>query len=447
MGKLHRLSLLAFALASLQLAQAYGPVGHQMVGAIADEKLKGTPVGKKVAEMLDGLTLQKAAVIPDEIKGWDKKGADDPNIFHYSSRPRIDEQLRAFWRANPPTKDPKSPVPSHHWFHYTDVPVANHARYADGKVGRTEWDIVHMMRYCIGVLRGELPEDNPRKITRPIAIILLAHYVGDIHQPLHVGAQYFNGEGKASDPDKGEAATEDQGGNTITLQSAKGRKKLHGFWDNDSVLAALPAVSPEMKKDERRATTDAAMADLVRQFSADEPKGWRMPGNVKLERYPESWADEILPLAREAHERLQFQGMHIEQKDGESLAVGSAAPKPPADRVAYNDWAAGIVREELHKAGWRLADLLQQALQDSKMSDAAKSSDAASGVTSATTPAPVVEKKVVTLTKPVHVRVPYGSVQMPAGLKLPYSTRNDKTVRVRYLEAEYEVPISSTDLQ
>src|SRR3954471_6720540 len=96
-------------------AFAYGPVGHQIVGAIADERLARTPAGAKVRAVLDGFTLQKAAVIPDEIRGWDTSGPDDPKIFHYSSRPRIDAQLTAFWKANPPTHDRNSPIPSHHW--------------------------------------------------------------------------------------------------------------------------------------------------------------------------------------------------------------------------------------------------------------------------------------------------------------------------------------------
>ena len=132
--------LFAIFLCFVRQTHAYGPTGHQIVGAIADERLAGTATGKKVGQLLDGLTLEKAAVIADEIKGWDKKGADDPGIFHYAARPRIDEQLRAFWRANPPTEDRMSSIPSHHWFHYTDVPVLNAEKYADGKTGRSEWD-------------------------------------------------------------------------------------------------------------------------------------------------------------------------------------------------------------------------------------------------------------------------------------------------------------------
>ena len=59
---------------------AYGPLGHEIVGAIADERLANTPTAAKVYALLDGLRLEKAALIADEIKGWDKKGVDDPTI-------------------------------------------------------------------------------------------------------------------------------------------------------------------------------------------------------------------------------------------------------------------------------------------------------------------------------------------------------------------------------
>jgi len=87
--------------------------------------LANTPTCAQVSQLLDGITLEEAAVIPDTIKQWDTNGVDNPKALEYfSARPKIAEQLRAFWTANPPTYDEKSPVPSHHWFHYTDVPLA-----------------------------------------------------------------------------------------------------------------------------------------------------------------------------------------------------------------------------------------------------------------------------------------------------------------------------------
>ena len=64
---------------------AYGPLGYEIVGAIADERLANTPTVAKTNTLLDGLTLEKATVTADQIRGWDGNGADDPRSFHYSA--------------------------------------------------------------------------------------------------------------------------------------------------------------------------------------------------------------------------------------------------------------------------------------------------------------------------------------------------------------------------
>src|SRR2546427_5513008 len=351
-------------------SQAYGPLGHEIVVAIADERLADTPTAAKVSALLDGLTLERAAVIPDEIKGWDKKGVDNPRSFHYLAHRKIDRQLRDFWRANQPTHDPNSTAPSHHWFHYTDVPAVPPQRYRDGTAGRSKWDIVHMIPFCVQVLQGGVPEQNARKITKPVGLILLAHYVADIHQPLHVGTEYFDAQGRVADPDKDKSALADEGGNTFTLelsdepQRRRGvhKKKLHGFWDYDAVNTLFPEVPGTLRKSEIQAQIAPLKKQLVREMATHEPKNWRMPANMDIENYAEAWADEILPIAREAHERLQFVNIHPEQEEGRVVTAGEADEKPQPDRISYRAWAAGIVREELHKAGWRLADLLQKIL-------------------------------------------------------------------------------------
>jgi len=352
------------------IALGYGPIGHQISGAVADQKLAGTETGKKVAALLDGMTLEKVSVIPDEIRGWDKTGPDDPGIFHYSAHPRIDAQLRDYWHANPPTKDLNSPIPSHHWFHYTDVPIVGGEKYGDGQFGRSKWDIVHMIPYCIAVLKGETPEDNSRKITKPIAVILLSHFVGDIHQPLHVGAEFFDKQGRPINPGKTAENLEDQGGNTLQLNLASGptdairHAKFHYFWDSETVAANLPFLPETMPKEERRAKIDAAKADLIHTFVTQEPRNWRLPAGVPLKDYAETWANEILSIAREAHDRLEFKDVAAKQlEDGAIVAAGIAEEKKSADGVSYYDWSGSVARNELHKAGWRLADVLEQALK------------------------------------------------------------------------------------
>ena len=81
-----------------------------------------------------------------------------------------------------------------------------------------------------------------------------------------------------------------------------------------------------------------------------------------VDSYAEIWADEILPIAREAYARLQFTDVHSQQEEAGIVAAGEAVEKPTANQMNYRAWATGVVRQELHKAGWRLADLLEKIL-------------------------------------------------------------------------------------
>lgn len=369
MNFIHRGILIAVAVVAFRASiLAYGPLGHQVVGAIADERLANTSTAAKVYALLDGMRLEKAALIADEIKGWDKKGADDPRSFHYSAHRNLDRQLRDFWRANQPTHD--SNAPSHHWFHYTDVPVLPAQRYRDGTIGRSKWDVVHMIPFCIDVLQGQIPEENERKITKSVAVILLAHYIADIHQPLHVGAAYFDLQGRAADPDKDKSALADEGGNTFTLALSDDpprrrgirKKKFHGFWDNDSVNALFPQLPGGLPKKELEAQIDPFKRQLVHEMATNEPRNWQMPSNLSLDNYAEVWADEILPIAREAHARLEFRNVKSFLDNDRVVAKGQAFERRGASRTLYRAWASDVVRDELNKAGWRLADLLEKIL-------------------------------------------------------------------------------------
>ena len=227
-----------------------------------------------------------------------------------------------------------------------------------------------MIPFCIDVLQGRIPEQNERKITKPVAIILLAHYVADIHQPLHVGAAYFDAQGRATDPDKDKSALADEGGNTFTIELSdepprrRGirKKKFHGFWDYDTVNALFPQVPGALPKVEFDMQIDPLKQQLVHEMATHEPRNWQMPSNVSIDSYAEIWADEILPIARDAHARLEFRNVKPLLDGDRIVAAGEAIEKRMPGQTLYRTWATGIVRDELHKAGWRLADLLEKFL-------------------------------------------------------------------------------------
>jgi hypothetical protein len=225
-----------------------------------------------------------------------------------------------------------------------------------------------MIPFCIEVLQGGISEQNERKITKPVAVILLAHYVADIHQPLHVGATYFDAQGHPTDPDNDKSALADEGGNTFALELSdeprrrRGirKKKFHGFWDYDAVNALFPQVPSGLPKKELEAQIDPLKYQLVHDMATHEPSNWQMPSNVSIDSYAEVWADEILPIAREAHARLEFRNVKPLFDVDRVVAAGEAIEKSTPNQTLYRTWATGIVRDELHKAGWRLADLLQK---------------------------------------------------------------------------------------
>ena len=333
---------------------SYGPRGHGLVGAVADRRLaKNTSVKAKVDQLLDGLTLQRVSTLPDEIKGLDR----NPNGFHLPGHQALEDQLRAFVAANPnPQQGQPNPagVPSHHEFHYTDVPVFGNEQYSPGDVGRSPFDIVHMIPFCIRVLRGDEPENNPRAITKSVALILLVHYLGDIHQPMHVGAEYFDAQGNPFDPSTANPGFADQGGNKLTLFTLIGGKeksagKFHSYWDGQTVQNAFGT------------TVDSKIA---KSLARKEPADWKLSGAV--DTWAEQLANEIIPIAREAHTRLEFTNIKIapgSTPGKDDIKGGRASEKKKLGGMFYANWAAATVKTEIHKGGWRLAALVEEILQ------------------------------------------------------------------------------------
>jgi hypothetical protein len=337
--------LLTISLLSVN-ASAYGPRGHQLVGAIADQRLRrNRAVARKVRRLLSGLTLERVATLPDEIKSWNDCGTRPPSPDPVVNNVRINNELRAFLEANK-----CSMKPAHDEFHYTDVPVTGGENYADGEVGRGEFDIVQMIPYCLRVLRGEEPENNERAITKTIAVILLTHYLGDIHQPLHVGAEYFDAAGNPFQPSTSTPGFGDQGGNKLTLFTVaangelRAAGKLHSYWDSQTVNTAFG---------------DESNANVAWRLARQMPAQWRLTGGA--ETWALQMANDAMPLAREARTRLEYRSIVI-VPDEHEIKSGEAREKRPADR-SYPSWSARVVRREIHKGGWRLSALLQQALR------------------------------------------------------------------------------------
>lgn len=328
---------------------SYGFRGHLLVGAIADRRLALTnpAVAAQVSDLLDGMTLARAANVPDDIKGWagcndSRRSLNRRKISDASQR--INAELRAFVFAN-------RCHPVHNEFHYTDVPVVGDDSYADAEVGTFEVDIVHMIPFAVRVLNGSEPETNPRAITKSVAVILLAHYLGDIHQPLHVGAQFFNASGQPFRPTSSNKGFADQGGGKLTLYTLMGGQlvsagKFHGYWDGQTVENAFGGSS------------NTTVANKLSK-NINEPADWKLDGAV--ETWAEQMANKILRTARTAH-RLTFSQINI-NPNKDTIISGRADETVKIEGKFYAVWAADTVKDQIHRGGWRLAALLEKALQ------------------------------------------------------------------------------------
>jgi len=116
-----------------------------------------------------------------------------------------------------------------------------------------------------------------------------------------------------------------------------------------------------LSKEEKHVKIEAAKKDLIHEFLTHEPKNWRLAPSVALKDYAEAWANDILPIAREAHEASNSRTSLRNRWMTARSSPSDRRRKEIGRRRLLLRLVGADVREELPKAGWRLADLLEQA--------------------------------------------------------------------------------------
>jgi hypothetical protein len=321
-------------------AAAWDYPGHRMVGAIADFVLSSRhpEAYKKIQDLIaakdaDGKklvrTLSQVATSPDCAK---------PNNVPYCGRTPSDEE-KDYVANNKHNGD----------YHFTDVPIQQ-TKYVAGSPGTDKNDAVQMINYTIAQLRGKSPQKDEVKLTDAQALWLLAHLVGDIHQPLHVGSIYFDKETckQIKDPTvSGGMGTVAStiGGNAIQLvalapaPAAPPADNFHLFWDSTAVNNAMQA-----------AGWPGAEQDFARLLASKAPPGWQTAGDP--ESWAEQWVADIMPAARAAHRKLKIE---FKKRDP---AHHDACVWQTQISPGYSKWASQQARSQIQKAGFRLAALL-----------------------------------------------------------------------------------------
>jgi len=151
-------------------------------------------------------------------------------------------------------------------------------------------------------------------VDRLAALKFLGHWLGDIHEPLHV------------------SFVDDRGGNAIAV-SGECQGVFHAAWD-DCLLRK--AVGDDVS---------AAAGSLIGAITPALSERWTAT-------QPRDWANESFALAKDART-----GYCTQQPGSCALPAG-----PVTIDAAYVAASTPVIREQLQKAGVRLAHLLDAAL-------------------------------------------------------------------------------------
>ena len=306
-------------------ALAWNAEGHDVVGSIADQFLNDH--AKQEVAGLVGTDLRTASAWADCAKSVERRS---DGTFHYVVNRQFERPCTSLdhdamvdyvsrnW-DNCLYED--MPTNCHKAFHFTDVAI-QHDDYERTFIGTSDHDVVSAINAAVMVLQGQAAPDPFRIKDKAEALFLLSHFLGDLHQPLHVGAVYLDAEGNKVNPDQGtfDKHSETAGGNLISEESSSG-ENLHAHWD------AIPR-----RLGERADAFMLAEARVVPR-SAGPMEGW-----------PAAWASETV-LA--AHQALSFTGTG-EQRWSVQFD----------DMRSYVRNENALKEQQIAKAGARLAELL-----------------------------------------------------------------------------------------
>jgi S1/P1 nuclease len=339
------LSLYALVLFTPTSLLAWGYQGHEVVGSIAEQLLNAKAL-QHVKEILNftkpptagpWASLQIAGPWADCVRSVvrDVDGFEyvvDPAHLEFEvpctpfkspeARGRIVDYAGRNWTN---CKDPP-PGGCHGDYHFVDVAIQRD-RYDRKYFGTNDHDLVSAIGAAIAVLTDK-PAPPPFSIKdKKEALLMLVHFVGDLHQPLHVGGVYLDPQGKLVDPDPGpeDPATETHGGNLIQDQNLN----LHHEWDD------IPT-------------------DVGEAFTKDllEAAGKVPPSQGVIEDWPAMWASDTVLVARDAFAHLSFKPIKREPPCNCKWAVVFE------DHSGYLQVMDTIKRQQLAKGGAHLAEIL-----------------------------------------------------------------------------------------
>lgn len=231
----------------------WGKNGHRVTGQIAEQYLTKR-AKRKIDKILNGQSLAFVSTYADEIKS-------DRSYRKYSPWHYVNMELDETYEDS--EKNPKG-------------------------------DLVTGITTCISVLKDK----NSTKADKNFHLKMLVHFIGDLHQPMHIGRK------------------EDKGGNDIQVRWFGRGTNLHSVWDSkmiDDYNMSYTDLANNVEALSRKQITQIAEGSVV------------------------DWVNEVHQITKDVYNSVEV---------GENLKY----------RYSYDHF--GIVRQQLQKGGIRLAKIL-----------------------------------------------------------------------------------------
>jgi hypothetical protein len=320
------------------VALAWGFEGHRVTGSIADKLLK--PNAKQQVQQIlndadtQDLDLRKSGPWGDCVRSVAKHDDGkfryevDPDHLEFEvpctpfnstrERARIIDYAKRNWTCGQERQ-------CHTLFHFEDIAIQRD-RFDRSFQGTNDHDLVAAVTAAIAVLTDKPAPPAFSIKDKKEALLMLTHFMGDLHQPLHVGAVFLGADGKLVDPDIAhqiDPATETAGGNAIQDQNLN----LHHEWD-------------DIPQDIGDAATRELLADAQVVPASQGP----------IESWPAAWATDTILVAQDAFKGLSFQLAEPPPRTKWTVSFD--------DHMAYLRSMDAIKRKQLAKGGARLAEIL-----------------------------------------------------------------------------------------
>lgn len=201
------LAVLVLLLITPSSVLAWGPTGHRVVGRIAANHLTAE-AAVAVTSLIGAEGLDQASTWADEIR-------NDPN-----------------W-------EPKNPSPWHYISIDDQETLESTARDPGG-------DVLEAIERFSAVLR----DPQATRQAKQEALRFVVHFVGDVHQPLHVGRRA------------------DRGGNSVEVTLFGEKTNLHSVWDSGLIE------SEKLSFSEFAAFIDRPTLEELRTWQSSTPAEW-----------------------------------------------------------------------------------------------------------------------------------------------------------------------------